>query len=407
MEQHPIPLNDNGFTLRNIAVSDILLDLDNPRIRLLGARNQREAVVQIFLSRSDQLYHLARDICENGMTIMPIVVTDGPDDNSLIVKDGNRRIAALKLIRQPDWLPNEPERHRFMRLRQRITNIPEQITVYHSNDPKRIMLFIDRLHTGTGQGEGQLEWSAVEKALFELDRGERGQNDLAARLLRTALGLGIPFNPEFPITTLTRLLNNARLHRIGIQVENDGKLKIVDDEKVVALRLRTLIDNIGRSEVHVRRDNSPGSIYTPAAQEAYLDRLLSQYPSPRPASPVDADESTGHADVVNEDRAPAPSPTKPASALSTTQRQITHSPRKDPYDRNKIIQRKEHQINLLPTANPPEKALALYQELRILVLPISRHLLSNHLIRCPRKRVNSILPSHCCPINFHENRRLV
>ena len=367
-------MNDPGFSIRQVPVSDLLLDLENPRIRLLGASNQAQAIAQIYLTKGEQLYRLARDICENGLTPMPIVTSDSPDGSGLIVKDGNRRVAALKLLRQPDLLPDKQGRQRFLRLRKQCANpIPDQLTVHHSDNLQRISLYIDRLHTGTGQGEGQLEWSAVEKALFELDQGRRGQNELAARLLRLALTLEIPFGPEFPITNLTRLVNIERLQHLGIRVSDGGNLEIVDDKDIVTQRLRTLINEVDRNIIHVRRDGSQGSIYSQEDQEVYLATLLERYPSPHQQKPdpgvgeqiLSSDEKnicrvrSDEGSTSVEKQTSSSDSSQPPIVSKSPRPQRGRTQRKDPYDRKRVISRKEHEIRLLPGANPPDKVRAL------------------------------------------------
>jgi len=372
-DERDTPLNDNGFELREVSISDLLLDLQNPRIRLLGPRNQREAVERIFMTKSEQLYRLARDMCRNGMTIMPIVTCQGSEGEALVVKDGNRRVAALKLLRDPDLLPKNQYRQRFERLSKKCSGrIPAQITVYHGVDADRIDFYIDRLHMGSSQGEGQVEWSAVEKALFELENPDRrGQNDMAAHVLKQALSLGIPFSEEFPITTLTRLLNTERLHRLGFGFV-DGTLKAFDEPAALKSRLQKLIYDLDKGRVHVRRDGSEGSIYTRHEQDAYLERLLADHPPVHPTRESPAASANGQdGDNPRLTGGNQQIEDVPSVAVGRTS---AHAPRKSPYDRKHVIQRKEHKIKLLTGADCPEKARALLVELKELrsdMAPIS------------------------------------
>lgn len=85
----------------NEAVSGLFLDERNPRFRE-QINGQDEAVTALLLDAADKLVILAQDIATEGSlnpTELPVVVEE---DGELVVIEGNRRLAALKLLRNPD-----------------------------------------------------------------------------------------------------------------------------------------------------------------------------------------------------------------------------------------------------------------------------------------------------------------
>lgn len=96
-------MSRRNFTIEEISVDDLLLDVGNARIRT-GA-DQRDCIEKI-LAKEDQMLTLIQDIAENGLTTMPILIQP-LDDGKWLVWDGNRRTTALKLLKNPERCPVE------------------------------------------------------------------------------------------------------------------------------------------------------------------------------------------------------------------------------------------------------------------------------------------------------------
>src|SRR4051794_35249026 len=81
-------------------VTGLLLDENNPRFGE-PASSQREALNKLLTAAPQKLLRLAEDIAAESInpTELPVVVEEG---GGLVVVEGNRRLAALKLLRKPD-----------------------------------------------------------------------------------------------------------------------------------------------------------------------------------------------------------------------------------------------------------------------------------------------------------------
>ena len=343
-----------------------MLDLKNPRIGRRHAQSQREAIDALIETKGEQLYALAKDICLHGLSINPIVVSDADERGKYVVLDGNRRVAALKLLKNPSVIEDPSYKRRFVSLATKYEDkIPDSIEVLYSDNYDSINEFIIRNHTGAGEGEGQLGWSALERAFFELDHGVRGQYDKAARLLRFAERLGINFTEEFPITTLQRLISERILNRIGIEIADNGEYKPKIDRETLKKRLNDLIHGLDTKRLHVKRDGTDGSLYSEEDREAYILDLINRFPDHNGRNSENNSlryESDVEEETTN-DIEPDGRKELAASTQEKTERSNVRSPAKPPYKRKKVIDR-NHRIVFAKGKN--EKAQAIYVELKSL-----------------------------------------
>ncbi len=86
-------------------IDELSLDLKNPRFDGLG--NQREALEKIVISQGSKLVNLAEDIVVNGISPahrMLVVKAKGRNAEGYVVVDGNRRLAAIRILANPSAL---------------------------------------------------------------------------------------------------------------------------------------------------------------------------------------------------------------------------------------------------------------------------------------------------------------
>lgn len=268
--------NNGRFYRRSIRIADLELDPENPRISLRPGEDERRCIERLAHTEGDALLALCRDIAENGLGIDPIVVS--PDGAEWLVRDGNRRVAALKLLNNPDEAPPElmPS---VRRAKDLATLVPTEIECDVSDDEAAIIEHIGRQHRGAGRGEGLRQWEAVERALFELRYGLRGQDDLAAKLLRYASEQEIAsIASNFPITTLTRFLSKERLEKIGFANIDNHPATLNQSRDTVHERLSQILRDLTSGRVNVKRqpEKEPDTFTMMDSddQEAYLQELL-------------------------------------------------------------------------------------------------------------------------------------
>lgn len=113
---------------KEIRVTDILLDTGNYRT---GKQDdQREAIKALIEEQKHKLVNLAKDIIENGLSPLETVMVYAVpgEKNRYIVVEGNRRIAAIKLVTQPDLAADTTWHNAFKRLHKLLPGqVPKKI----------------------------------------------------------------------------------------------------------------------------------------------------------------------------------------------------------------------------------------------------------------------------------------
>jgi hypothetical protein len=145
---------------RNISVNNILLDSNNPRIPPADKPfNQRSLLAE--LVQHDKIYELAQNIAQNGYyPVESLIVVK--ENGKIVVIEGNRRLAALKLLIAPEAAP-ENQISKFQALSNKIdkTTIKKVKVVIAPNREATVPILMSR-HTHV-----QIErWDTLMQATF-------------------------------------------------------------------------------------------------------------------------------------------------------------------------------------------------------------------------------------------------
>lgn len=156
------------WSTRRIAVANLDLDIRNPR---LGEGNSQLAPQQViqYLFDHDKALEVAESIAQRGyFPNEPVLAIK--DGKTYIVVEGNRRLAALKALREPSILDGNVQR-KVERLARRIdinaiTKIPVTIAPNRKATDQQI--------AGRHLGTPVLAWRAENRANFILEKIEEG-----------------------------------------------------------------------------------------------------------------------------------------------------------------------------------------------------------------------------------------
>ncbi|MCZ7467307.1 hypothetical protein [Rhizobium rhizogenes] len=217
------------MTAKSLPIEDLRLDIKNPRIA--EATSQRDALQKIVTDQDIKLVALAESIVEDGLNPMDrfLVIPSEDEPNKYIVLEGNRRLAALKILRNPAVLTG-------MQVRVSVKKRFEELAGTFDSDDffnadcfdiearEDAAMWINQRHTGENDGRGIVDWSGVASARF------RGNDPALQALdfvtLRSDLTEeeNAKIAKRFPITTLDRLLSTPAVRAIiGVEIKN-GKL---------------------------------------------------------------------------------------------------------------------------------------------------------------------------------------
>ena len=163
-------------SVTTVPVEWLVLDHRNPRLMSVdGATTDEEIIAQLY--RAEDLGELLQSIAANGyMDIEPLIVLE--QDGRLIVLEGNRRLAAIRLFREPDLVTRVSERGR---IRLRLPDITDQyrrtldrVSVYRVGSRGDARSFIGFKHIN-----GAAKWESYAKARFAADWYRSGDVSLA------------------------------------------------------------------------------------------------------------------------------------------------------------------------------------------------------------------------------------
>ena len=250
-------------TMPVIALTNLLLDVINPRF-VTEQDNQRVAIRNMASEQGEKLLNLADDIVNFGVdpSSLAIVIPHAQNAGRHIVVEGNRRVAALKLLHNPELLQGawEPQAEHQLR------NLSDSFGKAPINDVQCVVLqdreaanhWILLRHRGEQQGRGIVAWDGTAAARYEERRGGgRAQAALQAiDLVRQKGKLDQPVLDrlgDVPITTVQRLLNDPQVRTmLGVDLEN-GKLTTRLPEQEVLKGLTRIIRDAALGQLKVSR----------------------------------------------------------------------------------------------------------------------------------------------------------
>ncbi len=265
--------------VRSFFLENLLLNSENPRHE--PVTNQVDAIRTIAQSQGRKLVNLAKDIVENGLNPMELImVIPTEQNNRVVVVEGNRRVAALKLLGNPDLLASlelsKPRTKQYKDLQEQTQDsLPQEImcAVVSPEDAEHWMML---KHTGENEGAGVVPWTTVSR-----DRFRGGSPALQA--LATVEKHGYiteqmkAEHPNIPITNVSRFLITPDVSRFLITPEARQMIGVVVEDNTVAFdseeavgRLALLVQDVLTRRINVNR------LRTKEDRVSYAQELLSR-----------------------------------------------------------------------------------------------------------------------------------
>lgn len=177
-----------------------------------------EKIRALFGSQPETL-KLATHLAENGQNPLDrIGIIKHPKlPGHFVIREGNRRLCAMQLLRDPDRAPAET-RKAYQKLADTGRQLSDTVQAVLFHEPLKARVWMSVKHEGPQGGLGTLQWGAKEKTRFNRE-GNTGNtrpknpNRQAEALLTYAVKEGL-ITPEerelIALTTITRYLPNIR-----------------------------------------------------------------------------------------------------------------------------------------------------------------------------------------------------
>ncbi len=157
----------------DIQISDLLLDVGNPRYSEV-ARNQQAAASSLAEKHSSHILKLAEDIVDNGLdptTLPAVVATSDKRKKRYRLLEGNRRLLAIKALETPTLISavlSASASKRLTSLSKRYAKKPlSSMKCVLFSSEKEAERWVWLRHTGENEGAGLVTWGAKEKERYK------------------------------------------------------------------------------------------------------------------------------------------------------------------------------------------------------------------------------------------------
>lgn len=242
---------------QELNLDELHLDLKNPRFA--GLSSQREALEKIVVSQGSKIVNLAEDIVTEGMSPahrMLVMHAPGKGNSGYIVMDGNRRLAALRVLANPSVLDGMKGVGDLTALKLRklakefnLSSI-QPLDVFVCKNEGQVRHWIEAIHTGENDGRGVVGWDGIATARY------RGQNT-SLKVLEFVKAAGklsadeLAALERFPITNLDRLLGSPEIReRLGLTTEGGDLLSDLPQAELLR-PLRKIVSDLATKKISV------------------------------------------------------------------------------------------------------------------------------------------------------------
>lgn len=238
-----------------ISLLALYLDSENPRHDIIGS--QPEIIDWMLSDESSgigkKILALAKDIAEHGVNPAEraIVVRHETEKNAYVVLEGNRRVTALKLLKNPALARDNGWKEKFSSIIERSELLPNiKIKCVVFPDRESASHFVELKHMGEQGGIGTVAWGAVEKGRHD-QRLNRRSRSFRSLMLIDYIKKSPLFNQDvkdyldstFPITTLDRLLSSPDFREfLGLTDVKDGVGFSIDPVEAVKPISKLIVD---------------------------------------------------------------------------------------------------------------------------------------------------------------------
>lgn len=263
-------------------IDDLFLDEGN--YRFAAAADQTECIAKILGTNPASLHNLMESIALDDLG-EPLLAYRPAGAHQATVLDGNRRLAAMKLLHDPSRAPNNATAERARRLAGERNFLFDSIQAQVSDNKAIIAKTVFERHAGA-QGIGRIGWNALAAARFRMDNESEDQ-DWRAMALLVELERSVPrieafvdsgkYSHDIFRRIVRRLIANNIIDK-GIFHATQQRLsqRPPQGSKEAALEIcAEMLDEMAAGNIHLSRQKDSSGY----ASEANIDALIkARYP---------------------------------------------------------------------------------------------------------------------------------
>lgn len=258
--------------IESIPLDNLLIDTDNPRLEG-SLQDQRAAICAVAVNQGSKLAVLAKDIVEHGLNPSDSLIVTRFEEESrcFVVLEGNRRVAALKILENPDLISGAVEDtvvSRFRKLSTQYRDFVREVQCAVVSERANATHWIELRHTGENDGAGIVRWGGKETARFRQRSGQKAPHLQVLDFLERRGDVNKETCQRVPVTSLKRLLTNPYVRtKLGIDLRSGVVVTRVEDDNEVAKGLKRVVEDLASGNVRVK------DIYTRDDRIKYIDTL--------------------------------------------------------------------------------------------------------------------------------------
>lgn len=210
--------------IRKISINEIVNYYENPRHAV--AMNEKDTLKKLFEAVGNQyMLNLAEDIERNGLLgNQQLVVVYKDELKKFVVYEGNRRIAAIKLLSDLslfDFL-DKATYDKAEKIGKRMST-PIQDVLCYVTDEKEAFFIMERLHSGEDKGRGVKAWSSREKDVFKVRRNDKKTLAYLIDHYVRKYCDNLDITSIMPFTTIQRIFGNKKVKAaIGLNINDEN-----------------------------------------------------------------------------------------------------------------------------------------------------------------------------------------
>ncbi len=208
--------------LQTININEIINYFENPR-HIVGS-DEKDTLKKLFTAVGVQyMLNLAEDIGNNGLLgNQQVVVVYSEQMGKYVVYEGNRRIAALKLLLNPSFFDflDKSTLDKAKKISENSKPIYE-INCY-ATDEQEAFFIMERVHSGEDKGRGTKKWTSREKEVFNVRRSKAKTLSYLIDYYVKKYFDGYDITTVLPFTTIQRIFNNREIKKlIGLDINQE------------------------------------------------------------------------------------------------------------------------------------------------------------------------------------------
>jgi len=255
---------------KNIKLVDIALYEENPRFE--RAYSEAEAIQKIIEDQGDKLVRLAEHIIDHGFNPIDIPAVFKLK-KKFFMKEGNRRIACLMIINNPNLVfSNESLKNKFLLLKsQKGHLVPREIFCAVFQNKHEADEWIRLKHAVDHKGIGIEKWDSKQTNRFAKGSIEELPIELQAieilKQNKKTFRSTIALIPKLKASNLKRLLSDPYIRsKIGVS-NDDNKLKLMAPEEKSLKNLEILVQEVSKPGFVVN------NIYLNKDRKGFIDSI--------------------------------------------------------------------------------------------------------------------------------------